>query len=144
MNKSSAIRQLIGACVDDEFTLRHESEYVDGERKGVLERLADERATLIDELRAARGDAETPASQARPERRSWAERLREFLRSLRVFAGGPDPGDAVEECRKSRDRTESAYARADALPWAKEGMALLREHAGRLMRARSELIAIQF
>jgi hypothetical protein len=144
MNKSSAIKQLIDVCVDDEFTLRHESENVDVGRKGVLGRLADERATLIEELRGARGDAATPASQERSERRSWAERLREFMRGLRVFAGGSDSGDAVAECRESLDRTESAYARAEAFPWAKEGLALLSEHVGHLERARSELIAIQF
>jgi hypothetical protein len=143
-NPSLTIRQLIGACVDDEFTLRHESENVDVRRKSVLTRLATERSTLIDELRRARGDAKTPGSPERSERRSWMERMREFLRDLRVFAGGSDSGDAIAECRNSRDRAESAYSRAAELPWAKEGLALLREHARRLEQARGELIAIQF
>jgi hypothetical protein len=144
MTKSTAIRQLIGACIDDEFTLKHESRLVDARRRGVLTRLAQERARSIDELRAARGDTRIARSEERPDSRSWGERLREFIRSLRVFAGGPDSGDAVAECRRSRDRTESAYFRAGSLPWAKEGLALLRVHEDHLERARSALIAIQF
>jgi hypothetical protein len=130
--------------VDDEFTLRHESENVDSVRRGVLTRLAKERGTLIDELRAARGDAKTSGLQANSERRSWGEWLREFLRDLQVFAGGSDSSDAIAECRHSRDRAESAYSRASELPWAKEGLALLREHAHRLEQARGALLAIQF
>ena len=144
MKKSSAIRQLISACADDESTLRHESENVDVGRRMVLTRLANERVELIDELRATRGDPEAVGSEDRSNRPSWSERLREFLRSLRVFAGGSDDGDAIAQCRRSLERARSAYERASSLPWAKEGLAILRKHAGRLQVASTELVAIQF
>lgn len=134
---SNGLQRLIVACVDDECTLRQETSKVDEWRQHVLSRIASERLQFAVRLRAM-GEPGVHAS------RSWSSFLRQFARRVRVIAGGPNRGDAIAECRRSRDRTEAMYDKAVKLPWPGQVLPTLMDQRERIRREREELIALQF
>ena len=107
---SDLLRKLIGACMDDEFTLRHECKFVDARRAAALMRLAREREQFVADL-VGLGHCE------RPHNGSWAELSREAQRDIGVAMAGPNDGDAVASCRHSRARTEALYDEVLKAPW---------------------------
>jgi hypothetical protein len=134
------LERLIGACIDDERTLRHESRFVGPGRRAELLRLAFERQQFADELRIL---SEGRRGGSRAGGSFW-ERLREFARSLRVVAGGPNSGDAIAACRRSGDRTEAHYARAIAWTWSEHVVPTLLAQRSRMREQHDELLAMQF
>lgn len=137
MGNSRGLQQLIGACLDDGRTLDHASGLVDEDRRAVLSRLASERARFAERLQTL-GE---PGIQATG---SWAGMLRELVRSFRVIAGGPNNGDAIAECRRSRSRTEALYEKAIRRPWSQPILPTLMEQRDRLRYERRELLQLQF
>jgi hypothetical protein len=105
MKASHVLRKLVRGCVDDERTLRRECKFVDASRTEALTRLAREREQFVVDL-------ERLGKFVQPHDGSWAERWREWGRSLWVTAAGRNNGDAIAECRRSRARTEALYDQA--------------------------------
>ena len=144
MKLSSAVRLLIRACANDVNALRHELGNVDAGRRAVLSRLIGERTAFIDELRRARGDIARSGGYSHPKLMTWSEWWRENVRGLKVLAGGLHTGDAVAECRHSRDRTEAVYLRESHLSWGQGMRELLGAHLKSLKGVDAELLGIQF
>jgi hypothetical protein len=137
MGNSRGLRRLIGACLDHERTLDHESGLVDDDRRVVLSRLAGERARFVERLQAL-GEPGVRATG------SWFGLLRELLRGFWVMAGGPNYGDAIAECRRSRSRTEALYEQAIRRSWSQPILPALIEQRDRIRHERRELLALQF
>jgi hypothetical protein len=110
MKTSPLLRKLIRACVDDERTLRHESQFVDASIAVALRRLAREREHFVADLERV-GECQVPGDG------SWGELSREAARALWVAAAGPNKGDALATCRHSRARTEALYDKALQASW---------------------------
>lgn len=137
MGNSRGLQQLIGACLDDERTLDHESGLVDDDRRIVLSRLAGERARFAERLQTL-GEPGVRATA------TWFGLVRELVRNFRVIAGGPNNGDAIAECRRSRNRTEALYEKAIRRPWSQPILPALIEQRDRIRYQRGELLALQF
>lgn len=139
MRPGTALQKLMDATCDCEQRLRHESGFVDAHGRLMLRRLADDRGASSVQLR------EAFAGYGLTQRGgSWIERLRETLRSLSVFAGGVNRGDAVAGCRWAMARVEARYECALAMPWPVESRAILLRQQGNLRNGQDELVAIQF
>jgi hypothetical protein len=137
MTPSHALRKLIRACVDDECTLRHESRLVDPLRADALIRLAREREQFIMDL-------ERLAEHQEPHDGSWGELSREARRNVWVAAAGPNTGDAIWSCRRSRARTEARYDRALQSSWPDETQRVLAAQRCRVHDEADELATLQF
>ncbi len=138
MSTTRVFRELIRACVDDERTLQHERKFVDARRGDALTRLAREREQFVADLERVGG-----CSGGQPTG-SWVELLREAGRNLWVTAGGPNNGDAIETCRRSRARTEARYERAMERPLPEETRRILAEQRRRLHDEADELNQLRF
>jgi len=110
MKTSPVLRKLIRACVDDERTLRHESQFVDASSAVALRRLAREREHFV-------ADLERLGGCQLPHDGSWTELSREAARTLWVAAAGRNNGDALATCRHSLARTEALYDEALQASW---------------------------
>jgi hypothetical protein len=137
MKPSDVLRKLIRACVDDECTLRHESNFVDGSAREALARLAHEREQFVEDL-------ERLGQWQPPHDGSWAELSREAGRNIVVTAAGRNNGDAIATCRHSRARTEALYDEALQAPWPDETRRVLEAQRRRLQDALLELSQLQF
>ncbi len=137
MTPSKALRKLIRACVDDECTLRHESTLVDPLRADALTHLARERERFVMDL-------ERLAETQQPHDGSWSELSREARRNVWVAAAGPNSGDAIWSCRRSRARTEARFDKALKSSWPAEIQRLLVAQRCRLRDEADELVALQF
>jgi hypothetical protein len=108
---ADVLRKLISAFVDDERTLLHERNFVDGGHTGTLTRLARKRAQFVVELQQLVGPTQRRADG------SWSELLREAGRSLKVAVAGRNNGDAIATCRQSSARIEARFDQTMRSPW---------------------------
>jgi hypothetical protein len=137
MTAVDPLRTVIRACVDDERTLRHESQFVDARRVETLSRLADERGQYVTEL-------ERLAACREPHDGSWSELSREAERNLWVTTGGRNVSDAILACRHSRVRTVAAYDQALQESWPKGIACVLAAQRARIHDEGDELDKLQF
>jgi hypothetical protein len=138
LKTSKLLRGLICACVDDQWTLQHERAFVDARAAETLTRLALERAQFVKDLERL-GE---PAQSRRTV--SWAEFFREVGRNVWVTAAGPNNGDAIATCRRSRARTETRYDGAMRGPLPDEIRSVLAVQRSRLQDEADELNRLQF
>ncbi len=129
---------MIRACVDDQWTLRHERTFVDAGRGETLTRLALERSQFVEELERLGERA-----QSRPHA-SWSEFLRELGRDVWVSAAGRNNGDAIATCRRSRARTEARYDDAIRRPLPDEIRTVLAAQRCCLCDEADELNRLRF
>jgi hypothetical protein len=138
MKTSKLLWALIGACVDDQWTLQHERAFADARAAKTLTRLALERAQFVEDLERLGEPA-----RSRPTV-SWAEFFREVGRDLWVTAAGRNNGDAIATCRRSRARTEMRYDGAMQGPLPDEIRSVLAFQRSRLQDEADELTRLQF
>src|SRR5579859_6580067 len=138
MKTTKILRELIRACVDDQWALQHERAFADARAAKTLTRLAQERAQFVEQLERLGEPA-----HGRPTL-SWAEFFRELGRDLWVGAAGRNNGDAIATCRRSRARTEARYDGAMQGPLPDEIRSVLAVQRSRLQDEADELNRLQF
>jgi uncharacterized protein (TIGR02284 family) len=134
MQAGTALAKVIQSCLDDERTLVEGSKRVDGQRRAVLTRLADERRRFAEELERVNGQG---------SRESLASVVRELESDLWTRMAGPNAGDVVATCRASQQRTEARYDGALLLDLPGETKAILTRQLERVHATRDELAQLE-